>query len=52
MDLNISVQQFVEQQRLNDLNCYPLYFLEQCPRQLDQDKIIEILDQAKVLDPE
>jgi hypothetical protein len=43
--LNISVQQFVE--RLNDLNRYLLYFPEENPKQLDQDEIIEILDQAK-----
>jgi hypothetical protein len=48
--LNTSVQQFVE--RLNDLNRYLLYFPEENPKQLDQDKIIEILDQAKALDPE
>jgi hypothetical protein len=45
MGLNTSVQQFV--QRLNDLNCYLLYFPEETPKQLDQDEIIEILDQAK-----
>ena len=39
-----SVQQFVE--RLNDLNRYLLYFPEESPKQLDQDEIIEILDQA------
>jgi hypothetical protein len=39
------VQQFVE--RLNDLNRYLLYFPEENPKQLDQDEIIEILDQAK-----
>jgi hypothetical protein len=44
MGLNTSVQQFVE--RLNDLNLYLLYFPEN-PKQLDQDEIIEILDQAK-----
>jgi hypothetical protein len=44
------VQQFVE--RLNDLNRYLLYFLEENPKQLDQDEIIEILDQAKAWDPE
>jgi hypothetical protein len=48
--LNTSVQQFVE--RLNDLNCYLLYFPEEIPKQLDQDEIIEILDQAKARDPE
>jgi hypothetical protein len=50
MGLNTSVQQFVE--RLNDLNCYLLYFPEENPKQLDQDEIIEILDQAKDMDPE
>jgi hypothetical protein len=45
MGLNTSVQQFVE--RLNDLNCYLLYFPEERSKQLDQDEIIEILDQAK-----
>jgi hypothetical protein len=50
MGLNTSVQQFVE--RLNDLNCYMLYFPEENPKQLDQDEIIEILDQAKAMDPE
>jgi hypothetical protein len=32
---------------LNDLNRYLLYFPEEIPKQLDQDEIIEILDQAK-----
>jgi hypothetical protein len=50
MGLNTSVQQFVE--RLNDLNRYLLYFSEENPKQLDQDEIIEILDQAKARDPE
>jgi hypothetical protein len=50
MGLNMSVQQFVE--RLNDLNCHLLYFPEENPKQLDQDEIIEILDQAKARDPE
>jgi hypothetical protein len=45
MGLNTSVQQFVE--RLNDLNCYLLYFPEENTKQLDQDEIIDILDQAK-----
>jgi hypothetical protein len=45
MGLNTSLQQFVE--RLNDLNRYPLYSPEENPKQLDQDEIIEILDQAK-----
>jgi hypothetical protein len=50
MGLNMSVQQFVE--RLNDLNRYLLYFPEEAPKQLDQDEIIKILDQAKAMDPE
>jgi hypothetical protein len=50
MDLNTSLTQFVE--RLNDLNCYLLYFPEENPKQLDQDEIIEILDQDKAMDPE
>jgi hypothetical protein len=50
MGLNTSVQQFVE--RLNDINRYLLYFPEENPKQLDQDEIIEILDQAKARDPE
>jgi hypothetical protein len=37
---------------LNDLNRYLLYFPEGNPKQLDQDEIIEILDQAKAWDPE
>ena len=45
MGPSTSVQQFVE--RLNDLNRYLLYFPEETPKQLDQDEIIEILDQAK-----
>lgn len=45
MGSNTSVQQFVE--RLNDLNRYLLFFPEESPKQLDQDEIIEILDQAK-----
>jgi hypothetical protein len=45
MGLNTSVQKFVE--RLNELNRYLLYFPEENPKQLDQDEIIEILDQAK-----
>jgi hypothetical protein len=52
MGLNVSIQQFVETQRLNDFNCYLLHFPEQNPKQLDQDEIIEILDQAKAWDPE
>jgi hypothetical protein len=50
MGLNISVQQFVE--RLNDLNHYLLYIPEVKTKQLDQDEVIEILDQAKTWDPE
>jgi hypothetical protein len=50
MGLNTSVQQFVE--RLNDLNHYLLYIPEENPKQLDQDEIIEILDQAKARTPE
>jgi hypothetical protein len=45
MGINTPVQQFVE--RLSDLNRYLLYFPEENPKQLDQDEIIEILDQAK-----
>jgi hypothetical protein len=45
MGLNTSVQQFVE--RLNDLNCYLLYFPEKEPKKLDHDEIMEILDQNK-----
>jgi hypothetical protein len=45
MGLNTSVQQFVE--RLIDLNRYLLYFPEENPKQLDQDEMTEILDQAK-----
>jgi hypothetical protein len=44
------VQQNVE--RLNDLNCYLLHFLEENPKNLDKDQIIEILDQAKARYPE
>jgi hypothetical protein len=50
MGINTSVQQFVE--RFNDLNRYLLYFPGENPKQLDQDEIIEILDQAKAMDPE
>jgi hypothetical protein len=50
MGLNTCVQQFVE--RLNQLNLYLLYFPEENPKQLDQDEIIEILHQAKAMDPE
>jgi hypothetical protein len=52
MGLNTSMQQFVEDQMLNDLNRYLLYFPEEKPKQLDQDEIIEILDQAKTRNPE
>jgi hypothetical protein len=45
MGLNTSVKQFVE--KLNDHNCYLLYFPEENPKHLDQDKMIEILDQPK-----
>jgi hypothetical protein len=37
---------------LNDLNRYLLYFPDENLKQLDQDEIIEILDQAKARDPE
>jgi hypothetical protein len=37
---------------LNDLNRYLLYFPEENPKQLDQDKIIEILYQTKARHPE
>jgi hypothetical protein len=47
MGLNTSLQQFVDRQRLNDLNNYLLYSPEENPKQLDQDEIIETLDQAK-----
>jgi hypothetical protein len=50
MGLNTSVQQFVD--RLNDLNRYLLNFPEEYPKQLDEDEIIEILDQAKAMAPE
>jgi hypothetical protein len=45
MGLSTSIQQFVE--RLNDLNRYLLYFSEENSKQLDQDEIVDILDQAK-----
>jgi hypothetical protein len=48
--LNTSVLQYVE--RLNDLNRYLLYFLEEKSKKLDQDEIIEILDQATARYPE
>jgi hypothetical protein len=50
MILYTSLQQFVK--RLSDLNRYQLYFPEENPKQSDQDKIIEILDQAKTMDLE
>jgi hypothetical protein len=50
LGLNTSVQQFVEW--LKELNRYLLHFTEENPKQLDQDEIIEILDQAKAVDPE
>jgi hypothetical protein len=50
MGINTPVKQFVES--LNDLNRYLLYFPEENPKQLDQDEIIEILDQAKAWPPE
>jgi hypothetical protein len=37
---------------LNELNRYLLYFPKENPKQLDQEEIIEILDQAKARDPE
>jgi hypothetical protein len=52
MGLNTSVQQFVERLQLNDLNRYLLYFSKENPKQLDQDEIIEIFDQAKAWVPE
>jgi hypothetical protein len=52
MGLNTSIKLFLENQRLNDLNRYLLYFPEENPKQLDQDEIIEILDQAKAYNPE
>jgi hypothetical protein len=52
MGLNMSVQQFVERQMLNNLNGYLLYFPEEKHKQLDQDEIIEIIDQSKPMDPE
>jgi hypothetical protein len=36
----------------NDLNHYLFYFPKEYPKQLYQDEIIEILDQAKARDPE
>jgi hypothetical protein len=52
MGLDTSVQQFLESQRLNDLSRYLLYIPGENPKQLDQDGIIEISDQAKAMDPE
>jgi hypothetical protein len=52
LGLNTSVQQFIETQRLNDFKCYLFHFPEQNPKQLDQDEIMEILDQAKAWNPE
>jgi hypothetical protein len=46
MGLNTSVQQFVE--RFEWPQPFPVYYLEENPKQIDQDKIIEILDQVKV----
>jgi hypothetical protein len=46
MGFNTSVQQFVDVENLNGLNWSLLYFLKKS-KQLDQDEIIEILDQAK-----
>jgi hypothetical protein len=51
MGLDTSVQQFVVKKRLNGINCYQLYLPEDNPKQLDQDEIIEILDQAKARNP-
>jgi hypothetical protein len=45
MGINTSIYQIVES--LNYLNLYLLYFLEENPKQLDQDEIIEVLDKAK-----
>jgi hypothetical protein len=52
MGLNTSIQQFVERQRLNDINRYLLYFPKENPKQIDQDEIIDILDQGKTWHPE
>jgi hypothetical protein len=38
----LDLQKFVKRKRLNELNHYLLYFSEENPKQLDQDKIIEI----------
>jgi hypothetical protein len=45
MGLNTLIQKFLEW--LDGLNRYLLYFPEYNPKQLDQDEMIEILDQAK-----
>jgi hypothetical protein len=42
MGLNKFVQQFVEQQRLNELNLYLFYFPEENSKQLDQGENTEI----------
>jgi hypothetical protein len=34
------------------LTRYALFFPKEFPKQLDQDKIIEIMNKAKALDPE
>jgi hypothetical protein len=52
MGLNTSVQKFVDKELLQDLNRYLLYFPEENHKELYQDEIIEILDQAKDMDPE
>jgi hypothetical protein len=39
------MHQFIE--RLNDLNRYLLFFPEENPNQLGQDKITDVLDQSK-----
>jgi hypothetical protein len=50
MGINTSIQQFVE--RLNGINRYLLSIPEENSKQLDQDEIIEILDQANAGYPE
>jgi hypothetical protein len=42
---NVSAQNLVK--RLNEINRYLLYFSEENPKQLGQNEIIEIFDQAK-----
>jgi hypothetical protein len=42
MGFNTSVKQLVD--RLNDLNRYLMYFSEEKPKKMDQDKMIEMLD--------